>query len=285
MILIIGASGQVGTELVKQLQTQQADFQALVHSPTSAQKLEAQGVKTVQADYTQPAELEAALAGVKQLFLLTPGSLQQAQIEQSVIDTAKKAGVNKIVKLSVFGADSEPDMFLLQQHAQVDQYLQGSGLDYVILRPNSFMQNFVRSNAATIKGQSSIYAPVGDGKVSHIDAADIAEVASIALTDNAHNGNIFTLTGPEALSYQEVAQKFSEHLGKPVAYVNLPDQAMHEAMTSNGVPAWYADGLIKLYNLYKGGKGATVTADVEQITGHPSRSLDAFIAANLAAFR
>ena len=286
MILITGATGQVGKELVKGLLEHKVPFRAVAHSQSSAESLKAQGIETVRADLSQPKELQTALAGVERVFLLTPSSLVQAQIENGIIDAARQAGVQHVVKLSVLDADTDdPRQTLFKAHAQVEDYLKSSGLAYTILRPNAFMQNFDRVNASTIKGQGAIYVSAGDGQISFVDTRDIAAVALAALTSSEHAGKTYDLTGPQSLAYHEVAQKFTAHLGKPVQYVPLDDEAMRQGMLGGGVPAWYADGLVELYRFYREGKGATVADGVSRATGQPARTLDAYITNHLGLFQ
>lgn len=284
MNLIIGGTGQVGQLLVKRLQDTHVRFRALAHTTASKKKLEAQGIDTVLGDDTQPQQLEPLFTGVERVFLLTPSSPVQTHVEQTIIDAAKAAGVTYIVKISVLAADSEPTLPLLHWHGESEAYLKASGLQYTILRPNSMMQNFARVDRATIAAQSAMYATTGQSKVSFIDASDLAEVAVKALITDQFIGKTYELTGGEALSYPEVAAKFTHLLGRPIQYVNLSDEASRGAMISAGIPDWYADGLIGLYDFYRQGKGAVITESVAQILGRQPTTLDSYLQTNRAVF-
>lgn len=284
MNLIIGGTGQVGQLLVKQLQDARVRFRVLAHTGTSKEKLEAQGIDTVLGDYTQPQQLEPVFADIERIFLLTPTSPMQTQAEQRIIDAAKAAGVTYIVMISVLAADSEPTLSLLRWHADSEAYLKASGLQYTILRPNAMMQNFARVDRATIAGQSAMYATTGQSKVSFIDASDLAEVAVKVLATDQLLGRTYELTGAEALSYPEVAAKFTHLLGRPIQYVNLSNEASRGAMISAGIPDWYADGLIGLYDFYRRGKGAIITNSVAQILGRQPTTLDSYLQTNRAVF-
>ena len=284
MNLIIGGTGQVGQLLVKQLQEVHARFRVLAHNAASQEKLEKQGIATVVGDYTQPQQLAPLFADIERVFLLTPSSPVQTQLEQTIIDVAKTAGVTSIVKLSVLAAESDPALPLLRWHAESEAYLKASGLEYTILRPNSMMQNFARIDRATIVGQSAMYATSGQGKISFINASDLAEVAVQALTTDRLLGKTYELTGAEALSYPEVAAKFTQLLGKPIEYVNLPNESWRGAMTTAGVPDWYADGLIGLYDFYRRGKGAVITESLAQLLGRQPTTLDSYLQMNRAVF-
>ena len=285
MIFITGATGKVGQELVEQLAAQNVEFRALAHSPASAQKLRAQGIETVEGDIAKPDTFAAALQDVDHLFLLTSGGPNQVEVENGVVDAAKQAGVRHIVKLSVFGADPQSPVLLTRPHALVEQHIRNSGLDYTILRPNSFMQNFAVNDAPTIKAQGAIYSSVNEGRISHVDTRDIAAVAVAALTQSGHTGQTYELNGGEALTYAEVAQKLSVHLGKPINYVAVTDEQARAGMIGAGVPEAYADGLINLFQAYRANLAAALSNDIAQVLGRPPRTLDAYFADNIAAFR
>ncbi|HEV2731390.1 MAG TPA: NmrA family NAD(P)-binding protein, partial [Terriglobales bacterium] len=151
-----------------------------------------------------------------------------------------------------------------------------TGVPYTFLRPNGFMQNMVNYNAPTINTQNAFYGSEGDGRVSHIDLRDVAAVAVKALTEDGHVGKAYTLTGPEALTNTEIAQILSDDLGREIRYVNLPPAQLKEALLAAGVPEWNADALLDLQRLYREGKAATVTRDVEQILGRKPISFAQF---------
>ena len=282
MILVTGATGKIGSALVEQLQAQGTPFRALVSSDASYERLTAQGIETVQAD-VQDADLTPAFAGIDCLFLLTPSRPDQADIERRMVDAARQAGVRHVVKQSALGAD-DPDVSLFSAHLEVEGYIRASGLSYTFLRPNLFMQNLGAVDAPLVKQQHAIFNSAGDGKVSFIDARDIAAVALAALQDDQHSGQTFELTGPEALSYGDAADKLTALLRHRVNYVPLDDDAYRGALESAGLSAWYAGGLSDLYRFYREGKAAIVTDTVEQVTGRVARMLDAYLTKHRAVF-
>jgi uncharacterized protein YbjT (DUF2867 family) len=166
----------------------------------------------------------------------------------------------------------------------VEQYLQNTGIGYTILRPNLFMQNLVATDAVTVNGQNAIYNSAGDGAVSFIDTTDIASVALTVLGDPRHIGKTYDLTGPTALTYGDIATKLSELLKRSISYVALDDDSFQSALTSAGLPSWYAIGLMELYRFYRNGNAKQVTTTVEQLTGQPARSIDNYLAENSSAF-
>jgi uncharacterized protein YbjT (DUF2867 family) len=163
-----------------------------------------------------------------------------------------------------------------RQHAQSEDYIQSSGVPYTFLRPNGFMQNMVNYNAPSINTQNAFYGSEGDGQVSQIDLRDVAAVAVKTLTEDGHVGKTYTLTGPEALTNNQVAQILSDDLGREIRFINLPPAELKKALLSAGVPEWNADALIDLQRLYREGKAATVTQDVEQILARKPTSFAQF---------
>ncbi len=284
MILIIGATGKVGTHLVTQLQAQQRPFRALAHSAASSERLVAQGVDTWRVDTLQQADMEAAFAGIDQVFLLTPSAPDQASVEHTYIDSARSVGVQQIVKLSVFGVDA-PTVSLFRPHREVEQYLRQTDIGYTILRPSLFMQNLVTTDAATVQRDDAIYNGAGDGAINFIDTADIAAVALAVLGEPRHMGKTYELTGPTARTYLDVAMELSEHLNRSITYVPLDDDAFLAALHTAGLPAWYATALVDLYRFYREGNSERVTTTVEQITGQSARTIEHYLAENIAAFR
>jgi uncharacterized protein YbjT (DUF2867 family) len=207
----------------------------------------------------------------------------QTDGEINVVKEAKGAGVKKIVKLSVWGASSEAFSFA-KIHRAVEREIETSGLAWTFLRPNGFMQNFVNFMSGTIKGQGAIYQPAADSKISHIDARDIARVATAALTGPGHEGKAYDLTGPEALSYGEAALVLSRVLGKKVNYIAVSDEAAKSGMVAAGIPEFYADYLVDLSQFYRKGGAAPVTTAVKDVTGRDPVRFEQFVKDHAAAF-
>jgi uncharacterized protein YbjT (DUF2867 family) len=270
MILVTGASGTVGSEVVKALQRAKAKFKVADRAPG---KSKVAGVEAVLFDYQNPATFAPALAGVEKIFLLSPNG--RTDLEAGVVDAAKKAGIKHIVKLSVYDADGEQFIFA-RGHRAAEKYIEASGVPYTFLRPNGFMQNYATSFGATIKSQGAFYLPMADARVSTIDVRDIAAVAAAALTDPGHENTIYTLTGPEALTNAEIAQKISAAIGKTVKYVPVPDNDAAKGMKTSGLPEPAVNAIIDLMHYYVAGKAARVTNDVERVAGKKPITFDQF---------
>ena len=283
MILVTGATGHVGSDVLKSLAAAHTPARGVVHSQGKVAALRAAGVEAVVADLDDPATLRPALAGVDHVLLISPLHQQQGERERAVIDAAKAAGVAHMVKLSAFGVGPDAPMSFARTQYEIEQSLERSGMEYTHLRPNGFMQNFFQ-NAPTIAGQGVLYGSTGDGKISFIDVRDIADVAVLALTREGHAGKTYALTGPEALSHGDVAAIFSRELGREVRYVDLPPDAFKGALTQAGVPAWTAGALGELYAMYRDGYASAVTGTVQELTGRPPRAFAAFVRDNATAF-
>ena len=284
MILITGAGGTVGSELVKALSAAGVKFRAAYNSPTKVDQARRNGLDAVAIDYAKPETVAAALAGADHLFLLGAGAAGQTEAEIGVVRAAKKAGVKHVVKLSVWGADGEAFSFA-KVHRPVERELEASGLGWTFLRPNGFMQNLPNFFAATIKSQGAFYTPSRGCHISHVDVRDIAAVASKALTDPGHEGKIYTLSGPEALTYTEIAAKLSAAIGKPVTYVDVPDADFKKGAMAAGMPEGYADAMLSLIHFYEGDHASRVTDDVLRVTGRKPFNFDQFARGHANAFK
>ncbi len=263
MILITGASGNVGRDVLKQIAATGAKVRAAFQSVSKAAAAPS-GVDIVTMDYNQPQTLQAALKDVDRVFLVGPPTLNLTALERKAIDEIKQSGARHVVKLSAMGGRAA---IFPGQHADSEDYIKSSGLTYTFLRPNGFMQNFVTYNAPTINTQNAFYGSQGEGKVSHIDIRDIAAIAVKTLTEDGHEGKAYTLTGPEALSNARVAEILSEDTGREIRYVDLPAEQFKQALVGAGLPEWSANALLDLQQFYRAGEASSVTGDVEQLLG------------------
>ena len=283
-ILLSGATGNVGSELAKALSQKGVTFRAMVRSPDRAAGLGAlRGAQLVGGDFDDAASLERALMGVDRAFLLTNSSAASEAQQRAFVDAARRARVRHIVKLSQWGADATSPVRFLRYHAAVEQAIRASGMAYTFLRPNLFMQGLVQFRASIVE-KSAFFAPAGDAKVSAIDARDIAAVAAAALTEPGHEGQVYDLTGPAAITHAEMAVSLSSALNRPVRFVDVPPDAMRDALLGVGMPEWQADGLLEDYAHYRRGEAAVVTPTVKAVTGREPRSFADFARDYASAF-
>lgn len=275
MILVTGAGGTVGSALLDELHSMNHKPRAAHYSAGKVERATAAGRDAVRIDFTDPATIREALAGIDTVFLLSTGVHGQVEGETNVVNVAKAAGVKRIVKLSVWGAAEEQFSFATM-HRAAERVVEESGLAWTFLRPNSFMQNFVNYMRDTIKADGAIYEPAADATIAHIDVRDIARVAARVLTSDGHEGNAYELSGPQALSYGEAAETLSRVLGRPIRYVAISDEAARAGMIAAGIPDFYADYVVDLNRYYRTGAASQVSRDVRRITGREPVSFDQF---------
>lgn len=214
-----GATGTVGSEVVKQLSSSGQNVKAAIHTESKANKIKHdKKIDIVSIDYNNPETVADALRGVDKVFLVTLPSPDMTNISSNLVKEAKKNEINYIVKLSVLGAGAEPETILGRVHRQEEKIIEESGIPYTFLRSGAFMQIFVNFFGLTIKQQNAFYLPAGEGKVSFVDIRDIASAAVDLLVKNhaQHKNKGYGITGQEALSYSQAADILSEQLGRTI---------------------------------------------------------------------
>jgi uncharacterized protein YbjT (DUF2867 family) len=282
MILVLGASGTVGKQVVKALQAKGAAFRAAYRSEEQIDRARQAGVEAVSADYARPETLGPAMSGAEKVFFVTAPSPNLAELESNVVEAVRSAGTAHLVKLSVWGVE-EGGFRFAEAHQIVERKVKESGLPYTFLRPNGFMQNMM-ANASTIKSQGAFYLPGGDVRVSEIDVRDIAAVAAAVLTGEGHEGRAYELSGPEALSHTERARILSDVLGREVKFVSPPTMLWKGGAVAFGLSAWQADGIIDLFRYYASGQAARITSAVKDVTGEEPRTFRRFVEDYATAF-
>lgn len=270
MILVTGAGGTVGSEVINQLGSTKVPFRAAYFSKEKADAARARGIDAATIDYNRPETLPAALQGSDKLFLLGPSAPNRTQLELTAVEAAKAVGVRHIVKLSVWGADEEAYVFA-KVHRPVERAVESSGIAWTFLRPNGFMQNVVTYMGETIRAEGAFYSAVGEARISHVDVRDIAAVAVKALTEPGHEGKAYTLSGPEALTYAEMAGELSKVLGRSVRHITLSPSDLKSGMLAAGTPEGMADWLLDLDRYYREEQASRITNDIKQVTGRDPR--------------
>lgn len=274
-ILITGATGTIGSEVVKALAAKPGvTVRVAVRSAAKADKLRAANVTPVDFDYDKPDTLAAAVKGVDRVFLLTPFAENQVDLGKQLIDAAKAAGVKHIVKLSAIGANIEPGIQLGRWHRAIEKAIEASGIAYTFLRPANFMDNFIHYYPPA--GDGNIYLPLGTGACSYIDSRDIAAVAAAVLTEEGHYGKAYDLTGPEALTTAEAAAAIGAASKRDVHYVDVPEAAASKAMTDMQMPGWMVEAMMELHGIVKAGYASGISPLVEKLTGHAPRTFAQF---------
>jgi len=277
MILVIGGRSNIGSALIESLLGRDQRVRALVREGGRTEGLPA-AVEAATGDLADPDSLGQAMAGIEKVFLLSSAHRDAVAWHRNAIDAAREAGVQLLVRSSILGADRDSAAEFVSAHTICDRYLEQSGLDHVIVRPNLFLQNVPESTIPSIDGAGSFYADAGEARISMVDTRDVAGVAAVALTEPGHSGAHYDVTGPEALSYRDVAAKLSRVLGREITYVDVPDDAVRVTLLGFGLDEWFANALVGLYQDYRrsgiDGYAAQVTRTVARLTGQPARSLD-----------
>jgi uncharacterized protein YbjT (DUF2867 family) len=284
MILIVGATGLVGSATVRHLTACGVPVRALVRSAEKAATLANPGVEAMVGDLEQPVSLDAALDGVTRALLISPLHPRQVAWQGNFVEAARRTGGVQIVKLSGLGTAPDSPLRSGRWHAQTERHIADAGLPFTYLHPPFFMQNLLRS-AAAIAAQGVLVASMQAGKIAMVDARDVAAVAVAALTSDDHVGKTYTITGPEALSFQEVAQKLAAATGRAVTYQDVPLAAVQQEMVATGLPEWLVDVRMEFATALRDGYAAVVTDTVQAVTGQPARTFDAFAREYVALFR
>ena len=268
-LAVTGSTGRLGSRVARALSRLGVDQRLVVRDPSKAPALP--GSHIVTADYSDGAGVRTALTGAHTVFMVsaseTPDRVQQ---HITFIDAAVAAGVQRIVYVSFFGASPTAIFTLGRDHWATEEHLRSVGVAHTILRDNiyaDFTPHFIGTDG-------SIRGPAGDGRVAVVAQADIAEVAVAVLTsDGAYDGRTLNLTGPEALTMNEIAAILSDHLGRTVSYIPETIDEAYASRASYGAPQWRVDGWVSTYTAIAAGELATVSEDIPEVTGHPAMTL------------
>ena len=241
MIAITGATGQLGRLVLQNLlkTVPAAQIVAAVRSPDKAADLAALGVQVRQADYAQPATLEAAFQGVDKLLLISSSEVgQRAPQHAAVIAAAQKAGVKLIAYTSILRADSSP-LGLAAEHKETEAMLRASGIPFVLLRNGWYTENYTASVPAALQ-YGAVMGSAKDGRIASAARADYAAAAAAVLTKDGQAGKVYELAGDTAYTLSELAAEIARQSGKPVVYNDLPEAAYAAALVQVGLPEGFA---------------------------------------------
>ena len=283
MIVVTGATGKIGNELVRLLAERGETVRALARH--AGQGAELPGVEWVAADLARRENLGPAFAGAERLFLLTANSEDMVRLQKNALAAARQAGVRHVVKLSALGASDHSKSVIGLWHYNVERVLLESGLAWTILRPHHFMDNLLDQRENIVR-DGSVYSAAGEGKIPFIDTRDIAAVVAVALTAPGHEGKEYVLTGPEALSYRRATEILSEVLGRPLTYIAETEDETWARQRRAGEPPWRIAALLAIASYQRaGGPTEQLTATVEELTGRPPRTFEQFARDHAAEFR
>jgi (4-alkanoyl-5-oxo-2,5-dihydrofuran-3-yl)methyl phosphate reductase len=283
MILITGATGNIGSELVPQLLAKGAALRVITRDEPKVSHLDP-AVERVIGDRSNETIARQALQGVERLFLLPVLVDPEHKADRLLIDEAKRAGVQQIVMISSAVIRSDGENQIARMHREIEVLIEESGIPWTILRPGGFMSNAVLWWAETIKSLGKVFNPSGDGRAAPISPHDIAAVAAVVLTTAGHEGKTYHLTGSELLTTHDQVRLLSKAIGKPIECVDIPVEVAAGRMRSAGVPEALIEALSRLWIRLRNGEAPFQTDEVERLTGSPGQTFETWCHEHRSAF-
>ena len=275
MIIFTGLTGAVGTEIIKLLPEYAIQARGLVRNPDKAGALKAAGVEVVCGDLGDPVALKQALQGCDKAFLLMGNAKQQLALEKGFVDAAGAVGIGHLVKMSANGADLNSTALLKRYHGDAEQYIRDSGLPYTLIRPNFFMQNMLHI-AASIVEQDKFFMPMRAGQTGIIDVRDVAHFILTVLTQPGHEHQTYEITGPELLSFHDVATQLSAVIGRDIRYMDVPAADFKQSLLQWVTDDWYVETVSELFELIAQGHGALLNDVYTRVTDRTPTTLRRF---------
>jgi uncharacterized protein YbjT (DUF2867 family) len=283
MILVTGATGRAGSQVVQALLERDAEVRVFVRDPDKARGLFGERVEVTRGDFANPRSVRVALDGVADVFLSGADDPRRVEWETTTIDAAAALGVRRIVKLSSLVAEPEAPVAFWDWHGRIEQHLQRSGVAAVLLRSSFYMSNLLAA-AQQVAVEGRLYAPAGEARIAMIDPRDVGAAAAVVLMSEGHDGATYVLTGPEAATYAQAAKELSAATGRDVEFVDIPDEGATRAMVQAGLPEFAARQVVGVFAAARRGALEQMTTTVESLTGRPARRLASFVSDHARVF-
>jgi uncharacterized protein YbjT (DUF2867 family) len=265
-VLVAGANGINGRALLSQLSQNGISARAMVRKRRRALDLESNTTEIIEGNLAKPESLKAAFKNVEKAFIVTPIQQDSTQLFNNFYETAKNAGVQHVIKLSGMGAAPDSKSTILRQHNQSDELLIQSGLNFTIIQPNSFFQNFLwQKKSIQLKSRFSV--PLGSAKQSFVDVRDIAAATINIISDKKHLNKVYQLTGSESLSCYDIAEQLSELLGREIKYKPGSINRSKQEILASGAPEWNANSISEIYEEFSSGSYSHTTDQLKNIIG------------------
>ena len=284
MILLTGATGKTGSATAKALNEKGITFRALIRNEEKRGDIESLGGEVVIGSIENKEAVDQSMVDIETALILLPNSENQLSLEKQLVDSAKQAGAKRIVKMSSIEATPDATSPIPKLHLESEEYIKQSGLSWTMIKPNFYMQNLLAS-AGTIKDQGKIFLPMGEGKTGMIDTTDVGKVLAKVLSEDGHESMNHEITGPEILSFYEVAEIFSKGLDKQVDYVDVPLAAYKETLGQFLTNQWHLDAVIDLFKGIADGGIEEKTDTYSELMGESPKSLSEFISENSFIFK
>ena len=283
-VLVTGATGSVGSGVVRELRERGVSVRALVRNPNEAAATLGREIELAVGDFSDPGSIRRALDGVEHVFLACGNVPNQVEYETDAIDAARAAGVRRIVKLSAFGAEVGSPLAFWDWHGRIEEHLRAPGVPAVVLRPSFYMANLLGA-AEGVRHEGALFAPAEGARISMIDPRDVAAVAAVALTTDGHEGQTYVLTGPDAIAYGRIAEELSAVTGRRIRFVAVPDEAARQALVGAGMPGFVAEQIVTLFGVLRQGAQERTTGAVRALTGRGPRAFAEFARDHVGLFR
>lgn len=273
MILVTGATGNVGSEIARQLISNEIPFRIFIRDAEKATNMIGpDGYEVALGDFSDAEAFEAALQGVEAVYMVTNQSdTFKADLER-MVGQVKAAGVKRFVMLSAEG-DPDSEVFFVRRTGELESIVRQADLNWTFLRPDWFMQNF-----AGYVAMGMVAFVEGPGKTSFVDVRDVAEIAILALTEPGHTHRTYRLTGPEAMTFQSAADRLSAGLGRDIPFVGLTPDQLRDGLVAQGAEPWYADMNAEMTLAIRIGMSFSPSNDIHFLLGRAPRSFETYIA-------
>jgi uncharacterized protein YbjT (DUF2867 family) len=276
-VLVTGASGRAGGVMVRRLQDAHVRVRAAIHYPDRDAESRAAPVEYVEVDFERPETLDTAFRGVEKAVLITPEDPEMVAMTRNLVHAAERAEVGYLVRVSFINAGEGVGGPLLEWHREAEQAVAASPIPSAILRPNSYMQNFLSMYQPSIFTRGAFFTPMGSGRISYVDGRDVADAAAEILLAGGHDDSAYALTGPDSLAHDEIAEILSRETGQAIRYVDVGEDDACVALQRRGASIRLTEALCELWLDMRRGAFAPTTDGVRHVTTREPRSFVQFV--------